>query len=78
MIMLLPVVGWAIAFVLMFFLAIPFYFLWNDLAPVYFYWLPQVYQSIGFWDCVWLMMLITILKLIFLPNFGTTIKNGKD
>lgn len=78
MIMLLPVVGWAIAFVLMFFLAIPFYFLWNDLAPVYFYWLPQVYQSIGFWDCVWLMMLITILKLILLPNFGTTIKNGKD
>jgi hypothetical protein len=76
MIMLLPVVGWLIAFVFMFFLSIPFYYLWNSLAPVYFYWLPKVYLELPFWDCVWLMMLITILKLVLLPKFGTDIKTG--
>jgi hypothetical protein len=76
MIMLLPVVGWLIAFVFMFFLSIPFYWLWNTLAPVYFYWLPKVYLELPFMDCVWLMMLITILKLVLLPNFSSTIKTG--
>jgi hypothetical protein len=72
MVWLVPIVGPLIGFFFMFFLAIPFYYLWNDLAPTYFYWLPQVYLQLPFWDCVWLMMLIAMLKLIILPRFVTT------
>ena len=77
MIFFLPIIGPIIGFVLMFFLAIPFYWLWNAVAPVYFYWLPQVYLHLPFWDCVWLMMLLTILKLILLPRFGVDVKKAK-
>jgi len=77
MIYLLPVVGWLIGFVITFFLAIPFYFLWNYCAPIYMYWLPLVYQQIPFWDCVWLAMTISITKLVLLPRFGTTVENKK-
>ncbi len=72
MIYLIPIVGPLMAFVFMFFLAIPFYYLWNDLAPTYLYWLPPVYHSIPFWDCVWLLMLIGML--ILLPKFSSEVK----
>lgn len=74
MVWLIPVIGPIIGFIVMMFLAIPFYFLWNDMAPTYFYWLPSVYLYIPFWDCVWLMCLIVILKLILLPRFGTSVE----
>jgi hypothetical protein len=77
MIYLIPVVGPLIGFLFMFFLAIPLYWLWNALAPTYFYWLPQVYQQIPFWDCVWLLMLVGMLKLVLLPRFGTEVKVDK-
>lgn len=74
MIYLTPIVGPLMAFVFMFFLAIPFYYLWNALAPTYFYWLPKVYLELPFWDCVWLLMLIGMLKLILLPKFSAEVK----
>lgn len=48
--------------------SIPVYFLWNALAPVYFYWLPQVYLNIPFWQTVGLLVLIAILRVIILPS----------
>ena len=76
MLWLVPIFGPLLGFVFMFFLAIPFYYLWNDLAPMYFYWLPQVYLQLPFWDCVWLMMLTGMLKLILLPRFVTVGKKS--
>jgi hypothetical protein len=49
------------------FIAIPFYFLWNELAPVYFYWLPRLYLHIPFWHVMGLFVLVAILKTLFFP-----------
>lgn len=64
----IPILGWALGFIVAFFMAIPFWLLWNALAPTYFYWLPQVYMNVPFWDCVWLFLLIWILKAILIPD----------
>lgn len=64
----IPIIGWIISFLLSVSLAIPFYFIWNSLAPTYFYFLPQVYLNIPFWDTVGLFMIIPILKHMLVPT----------
>ena len=49
------------------FLAVPFYFLWNHLAPIYFCFLPTAYIHLSFWDCVWLFMVLSIIKAVIFP-----------
>lgn len=61
----IPVFGWLISAVVSISLSVPFYFLWNGLAPTYFYWLPKVYLNLPFWNCVGLFMLVSILKTLF-------------
>jgi len=68
----LPVVGWFISFLYTISLSIPFYFVWNNLAPKYFYFLPEIYQNIPFWDCVGLAIVISILKSVLLPSFSVS------
>ena len=64
----IPVIGWFISFFLSVSLAIPFYFIWNSLAPTYFYFLPDVYKQIPFWDTVGLFMIVPILKHMLVPT----------
>lgn len=66
----IPFVGWLLSFVFAVSLAIPFFFIWNALAPTYFYFLPDVYKNIPFWDTVGLFMIIPILKFMLVPKFG--------
>lgn len=70
-----PVIGWLIASVLCIFMAIPMYFLWNWLAPIYIYWLPPVYLDLPFWHVVGLIWLITMLKQLFLRKSSVTQNN---
>lgn len=65
----IPILGWLLSALIATSLAAPFYYLWNWLAPIYFYWLPYSYQVIPFWDCVGLFMLSPILKLLLFPSF---------
>jgi hypothetical protein len=51
---------WAIA------LSIPFYFLWNWLAPVYAPGLPPLYLHLPFLHCVGLLLLASILRMVLL------------
>jgi hypothetical protein len=77
----IPVIGWIISFLLSVSLAIPFYFIWNSLAPTYFYFIPEVYKNLPFWDTVGLFMIIPILKTVLIPKFftnSTTNNNSKD
>ena len=62
----LPIIGWLLALILNFFLTILAYFLWNYVAPKYLYNLPSTYQNIPFWDILWIVLLISIVKHIFL------------
>jgi hypothetical protein len=75
MIYSIPIVGWLLGLFFHTMLAIPFYFLWNGLAPTYFYWLPPVYQNLGFMTIVGLFILLSILKAVLLPRFGTRVTN---
>lgn len=59
----IPIIGWLIGFVFMTFMSVPFYFLWNAMAPEYFAtFITDEWLNIPFWDCVWLFMLLSILK----------------
>lgn len=60
----IPVLGTAISFIVSFFCAIPFYFIWNSLAPTYFSFLPKVWLDIPFWDSVGLFMLLPIFNWV--------------
>jgi hypothetical protein len=48
-------------------LGIPFYFLWNRLAPVYAPSLPELYKHLPFWDAVGLCTLAAVVRAIALP-----------
>jgi hypothetical protein len=52
------------------FLSIPFFYLWNYLAPIYFSGLPALYLSIPFWHCVGLFALAAIVRAMLLPHSG--------
>jgi len=47
--------------------SIPFYFLWNALAPTYAYGLPAVYLHIPFWHCMELFVLVALLRGLLFP-----------
>jgi polyferredoxin len=69
---MIPVVGWIIAAFVCLFVAIPVYFLWNWLAPIYFYQLPSVYLTLPFWHVFGLLWLISSLKGLLLPTFSSS------
>lgn len=75
---MIPVVGWLIAAVICFFVAIPVYLLWNWLAPTYFYWLPAVYLSLPFWHVFGLLWLISSLRSLLLTNISARASTKKD
>lgn len=64
----LPFIGWVISLTVSISLSIPFWFIWNRLASIYFYWLPQVYLHIPFWHCVGLFIIMPILKGTLIPT----------
>jgi hypothetical protein len=75
---MIPVLGWLLAAVICFFVAIPIYFLWNWLAPQYAYWLPAVYQQLPFWHVFGLLWLLSSIKGLFLPSVYSSSSASKD
>jgi hypothetical protein len=59
----LPVIGWFLSLVAAISLAIPFWICWTScgIGAKYFYFLPAVYQSISFWNCVGLFVTLNII-----------------
>lgn len=68
----IPLLGWLIAAVLCFCIAIPFSLLWNWLAPIYFYWLPRVYLDLPFWHVFGLLWLLSSLRSLLLPSIHSS------
>lgn len=64
----IPVIGWIINLFFNTSMAIPFWFIWNRLAPKYFYFLPEVYQQIPFWHVVGLFVIIPVVKMVLWPG----------
>lgn len=73
----IPVIGWLIAAVLCFFIAIPVSLPWNWLAPIYFYQLPQVYLSLPFWHVFGLLWLVSSLRALLLPSITSSSTTSK-
>jgi len=67
----IPFIGWALTFAASVSLSVPFWFIWNRLAPIYFYQLPEVYKHIPFWHCVGLFIVIPILKHTLVPQLAS-------
>lgn len=74
----IPLVGWLLSFLFSVSLSIPFYFLWNWLAPAYFYWLPKVYLDVPFWHCVGLFMLMPMVKVLLFPTLSSSSSSTTD
>ena len=68
MIYLIPVLGWAIGLMFSIFIAIPFFILWNWLAPTYLYWLPEAFHHLPYWHCVGLFMLASMIRFALYPR----------
>ncbi|MGH7740049.1 MAG: hypothetical protein ACREL1_07870 [bacterium] len=49
-------------------LSIPFYFIWNKLAPIYLHQIPQIYRQLPFWHCVGIFALVGILRVLICPS----------
>jgi hypothetical protein len=69
----IPFLGWLLDFTFKSSTAVPFWFIWTfmGIGQKYFYFIPARYQSIGFWDCVGLFIVIGILKQILVPSLAS-------
>jgi len=72
----IPVIGWFFSILASVSLSVPFYFCWNAVAPVYFYFLPEIYHNIPFWSCVALFVVIPIIKHTFTPQFVRVVQSN--
>ena len=63
----IPVIGWILSSIASVSLAVPFYICWTacEVGKTYFYFVPEVYQSISFWNCVGLFIVLGVLKGVF-------------
>ena len=77
MIYSIPIVGWLIGLFFHVCLAIPFWICWNALAPKYFYFLPDVYHQVGFWEAVGLFIIASILKSVLVPRLMSVSSESK-
>lgn len=68
----LPFICWILGFIFYALLAIPMYFLWNYVAPTYFFFLPAPYLRIPFWDMTVLFCTLSILRSFVFPSFGSS------
>lgn len=50
--------------------AVPFYFLWNHLAPIYAPELPEQYLNLPFWHVAGVFALIQIVMIVLSPRRG--------
>jgi hypothetical protein len=66
----IPFLGWFLSAVSAISLSVPFWLCWTigGLGEKYFSWLPLVYQSISFWNCVGLFIVIAIIKGTLTPK----------
>lgn len=76
----IPVIGWFLSVGFAISLAIPFWFLWSvcGYGQLYFYWLPVVYLHPGFWDCVCLFIIVSIIQAVFVPKLASNSNSNNN
>ncbi len=69
----IPLFGWFISAFFAISMAVPFWFIWTvcGIGMQFFYWLPPAYQAPGFWSCVGLFIVVSIIKTVFVPRISS-------
>lgn len=70
--------AYALGMIIYIIIAIPFYFLWNWAAPIYFTFLPPVWLALPFWHIVGLFWVFGTVKYIMLPSAKVTNNNSNS
>lgn len=75
----IPIIGWILSLLFSASLALPFWIIWtvNGVGAKYAYWLPNVYQTPGFWECVGIFMVASIIKTVFIPSLASVSNDNK-
>lgn len=73
----IPIIGWIIAAVICFFVAIPVWLLWNWLAPIYFGFLPPLYLDLPFVHVFGLLWLLSSLRGVVMPSVSANAESKK-
>lgn len=76
----IPFFGWFLSLMFSVSLAVPFWITWTvcEIGKTYFYWLPDVYLAPGFWSCVGLFMVLSILKAVLVPRLVSVSSESKS
>jgi hypothetical protein len=66
----IPFIGWMFTAIAAVGLAVPFWFFWTvcGIGATYFYFVPEVFRVIPFWDCFGLFIVILIVKGTLVPK----------
>ena len=60
-------------------LAVPFWIIWTNygIGRKFFYFLPEVYLSPGFWECVGIFIVAPIVKKLITPTLVSVSQTNK-
>lgn len=75
----IPFFGWSLSLFFNISLAIPFWFVWTvcGIGDTYFYFLPTVWRTPGFWACVGIFISVSIIKAVFVPKLMSVDNSAK-
>jgi hypothetical protein len=67
----IPIIGWIISLIFNISMAVPFWIVWTlcGIGRKFFNFIPENYQSVGFWETVGIFTVIGILKSLLTPRF---------
>ena len=76
----IPFLGWSLSLFASISLAVPFWIAWTvcGIGPTYFYFLPPVWQTPGFWACVGIFLCMSIIKSVFVPKLVSVDNSSKN
>ena len=76
----ISILGWVFTMLAAIGLSVPFWFFWTflDIGKIYFYFIPEIFRLIPFWDCVGLFIVIAILKGTLIPKIFTVSNNQES
>lgn len=76
----IPFLGWLLSFCASVSLSIPFWICWTvcGIGRTYFYFVPEVYQVIPFWNCVGLFIVISIVKGTLVPTIASVSQTNNN
>jgi hypothetical protein len=74
----IPILGWALSLLFTASTAVPFWIIWTvcGIGEKFFYFVPDVYKQIGFWESVGLFMVVGIIKQVFVPKVASVVNTN--